>query len=223
MRFCRGSCSVVWSVVGMVAIGTGLSGRDANAGMVLLAGGTGGVTPSIQILQDIVLTVNPGASFYFYEFGFMLPGVVQTPVGPTDTVTPSPSPGFVYKTTPSASAVSVNDWKIDENFTTNLYMSAITSGFNEEFMQPGGTITFKAGTTLWSLGSTTAAWVNPGSQYDLTPSNFFATTEAGDSFNAADVSVSAVPEPSAVAFAGIAGAVAGLSRWRRRWAAQGVT
>lgn len=225
MRFCRGSCSVVWSVVGMVAIGTGLSGRDANAGMVLLAGGTGGVAPSIQILEDIVVTVNAGASFRFYEFGFMLPGVVQTSVSPTDTATPSPTPGFVYKTSPSDTAVSVSDWSIFENLTTNLFMYATTPGFNEAFMQPGGTITFKAGTTLWGLGSTTAAWVNPGSQYDLTPSNFYATTEQGPNFDAVDLSVStsAVPEPSTVAFAGIAGAAAGLIRWRRRRAAQGVT
>lgn len=225
MRLSRGSRAVVWSVVVLVAIGTGLSGRDANAGMILLAGGTGGVAPSIQILEDIVVTVNPGASFRFYEFGFMLPGVVQTPVTYTDTATPSPTPGFVYKTSPSDTAVSVSDWSIWENSTTNLYMYATTAGFNEAFMQAGGTLTFKAGTTLWALGSTTAAWVNPGSQYDLTPSNFYATTESGPNFDAADVSVSvsAVPEPSTVALAGIAGAVAGLSRWRRRWAAQGVT
>ncbi|MFM7109108.1 MAG: PEP-CTERM sorting domain-containing protein [Planctomycetaceae bacterium] len=225
MRCSRGSRSVVWSVVGLVAVGTGLSGRDANAGMILLAGGTGGVTPSIQILEDIVVTVNPGASFSFYEFGFMLPGVVQTPVTYIDTATPSPTPGFVYKTTPSATAVSVNDWSFFENSTTNLHMYATTPGSNEAFMQPGGTLTFKAGTTLWALGSTTAAWVNPGSQYNLTPSNFYATTEAGPNFNAADVSVSvsAVPEPSTFAITGSAGVVAGLIGWRRRRAAQGVT
>lgn len=208
----------------MVAIGTGLSGRDANAGMILLAGGTGGVTPSIQILQDIVVTVKPGASFRFYAFGFELPGVVQTSVRSTETATPSPSPGFVYKTTPSAAAVSVSDWDLYDNGVGTFSVTASTPGFNEEFMQQGGTLTFKAGTTLWTYGSTTAAWANPGSQYDLTPSNFFGYTESGPNFAAADVSVSAVPEPSTFAFAGIAGitgAVAGLSRWRRRLAAQG--
>ena len=167
MRFSSGSRSIVWSVVGLVAIGTGVSGRDANAGMVLLAGGTGGVTPSIQILEDIVVTVNPGASFYFYGFGFQLPGVVQAGAWSTETATPSPSPGFVFKTTPSASAVSVADWESYYDNNTNLYLTAYTPGLNEEFMQPGGTITFKAGTTLWQGGSTATAWTTPGSQYDL--------------------------------------------------------
>jgi hypothetical protein len=43
----------------------------------------------------------------------------------------------VYRTTPSAIAVSVSDWEVYYDGTTNLSITVWNPGFSEEFMQPG--------------------------------------------------------------------------------------
>jgi hypothetical protein len=172
-----------------------ISSTGFSAALVQVSGGGNNGDPLIITLpQDITLQVNSGGSIGGYRFGFEIP-VFSSSDGYNYAALGSTS-GFTYQTDPNASvATSTIAWTQSVGQTLRVYFAS-TPQLDEVLINPGGSITFKAGTVLGANYGQNGFNIlsNPGATYTLTESSFYTETEA---YGYDASSVSLVPEPSA--------------------------
>ncbi len=189
---------------------------NASAQQVRLGGG-GGSPVTVEILEDILVTFKPEASSVFANaVGFQLDGVVGTPntLGFDYSETATPSNILDYRLSASDPLVPVSGAVV--NLGNLSQGSDFQVSFDTGFVQfqPGGSFTIKAGSMVWPSPGTDSPWVTTPDTITLTPAMIFAAGE-GPQFLANEVTVAAVPEPSTLALAAIAG-LGGLAALRRR-------
>lgn len=179
----RSSGSLAVFVPAIVAIAL-LPAPNADAQQVRLGGG-GGSPVTVEFLQDITMTMKPGADprFFFAQLGIALPGVLaDTTLGVEYNLTPSPPLFVEYQFSPDdpigtgdGPYAAMGNESSSSSSTLLLFWNDDTFSAFGEF-KPGGWFTFKASEWVWSIAGTESPWVSPGT-VTLGPENFYFYAE----------------------------------------------